>query len=118
MQAEAGALSGSGVGVRTDLAGYEGSGFVGSFTAAGDRAAVSFTNVVAGTPTFASGITPGLHAGERRGDRRRAGVGALLGTGWGWGIKTLRGVTLTANQHRRDPARLGLHDVDYLEIVP
>jgi hypothetical protein len=49
VEAENGTLQGSGVSVRTDLAGYSGTGFVGSFTSAGDTLTVSFPNVTAGT---------------------------------------------------------------------
>ncbi len=48
IQAEAGTWQGSGVGVVTTLAGYEGAGSVGPFSADGDSLSVSFPTVTAG----------------------------------------------------------------------
>jgi hypothetical protein len=121
VQAETGVLSGSGVGVRTDTPGYEGSGFVGSFTDQGDRATVSFSNVVAGTYD----IRIRYHAGSQQLndvvlDNGATTWGALFPpTGSGWGIKTLSGVVLPAGTHTVAIAKYwGWIDVDFIELVP
>ena len=52
IQAENGTISGSGVSILTEISGYEGVGYVGSFTNNGDFVNVTFNNVVAGSYTL------------------------------------------------------------------
>jgi hypothetical protein len=119
VQAENGVLSGSGVSVKTDFPGYEGSGFVGSFTNTGDSATVSFTNVAAGTYD----IRIRYHAGRLQentvainGTSRNE---AFAATGSSWGIKTLSRVTLANGTNTVSIIKgWGWIDVDYIEIAP
>jgi len=118
-QAENGTRTGSGVSVRTDLAGYEGSGFVGSFTVTGDTLAVNFPNVVAGTYT----LRIRYHAWtQQQNDLSINGAWrsqAYAATGSGWAVLAITGVALPAGTStitiRKD---WGYTDVDWIEIAP
>lgn len=118
IQAEDGALSGSGVGVLSDLGGFEGSGFVGNFTNAGDRLSVSFGNVAAGTYE----VRVRYHAWTaQQNDVMLDGASrneSFPETGSGWAVKTIAGVTFsggpTSIEIRKD---WGWMDVDWVEIA-
>ncbi len=121
VQAENGVVSGSGVSVNTQLPGYEGSGYVGSFSDTGDRVTVSFTNVTAGTHD----IRIRYHAGGQQlndvfvnnGTTRWSAL--FPATGSGWGIKTLSGVPLAAGTNTVAIVKdWGWIKVDSIEIVP
>ncbi|MFL5354199.1 CBM35 domain-containing protein [Archangium sp.] len=123
VQAETGVFSGSGVRVGTDPTGYEGSGFVGPFSDAGDRATVSFTNVTAGTYD----ILIRYHSwgsGRQQNDvivnnGTTAWSAIFPGTGSGWALKTLSGVPLVAGTNTVAIVKdWGWIDVDSIEIVP
>jgi len=119
VQAENAALSGSGVSVRTDYQGYEGSGFVGSFANAGDGATLSFTNVAAGTYD----LRIRYHAYNVQMNNV-----VINGTTWNknfpatgtdWGITTISGVALAAGTNVVSIIKdWGAIDVDYAEIAP
>jgi hypothetical protein len=105
--------------IEEDYAGYEGRGAVGPFANAGDRATVSFTQVVAGTYD----IRIRYHAGSQQvndvainGSSRSETFPA---TGSGWGIKTLSRVAMAGGTNTVAIIKYwGWIDVDYIEIAP
>ncbi|HEY0887058.1 MAG TPA: CBM35 domain-containing protein [Ramlibacter sp.] len=119
IQAENGTISGSGVSVKTDLAGYEGSGFVGAFTNDGDRLSVSFANVAAGT--YDINIRYKTDAPQE--NFVAVNGGTPLGQQWpatnpGWSVKKVPGVSLTAGTNVIEIIKYwGWINVDYVEIV-
>jgi hypothetical protein len=121
VQAENGVLSGSGVSVRTDLPGYEGSGFVGPFSSTGDRATVSFTGVTAGTYDLRiryQAWTQQLNDVVIN-NGTTTWSAAFPATGSGWGIKTLTGVPLANGTNTVALVKdSGYFNVDSIEIVP
>jgi hypothetical protein len=120
IQAETGTLSGSGVGVRSDMAGYEGTGFVGSFTTAGDKLTVNGSNMAAGTYD----INIRYNAGRLQHNTVQINNGTLRdvsfpATGADWGVKTLKWVTLANGTNAVKVIKgWGFMDVDSIEIVP
>jgi hypothetical protein len=121
VQAENGALSGSGVSVKADLPGYEGSGFVGPFSSFDARATISVAHVAAGTYD----IRIRYHASTRQVNDVVINKGtthwsALFpATGSSWGVKTLSGVALAAGTNTIEIIKdSGYIDVDSIEIVP
>ena len=120
LQAEAGTLSGTGVGIHTDQGGYEGTGFVGYFSDTGDRLTLSFPNVVAGTYDVRIRYQAWT---DQQNDVLIDDVPrneAFPATGDStWQVKTLAGVALGAGNHtiaiRKDWGWMG---VDWIEIVP
>lgn len=118
IQAEDGAISGSGVGVHNDLGGFDGSGFVGSFSNAGDRLTVAFANVTAGTYS----INVRYHAWtDQQNDVVIDGATrseSFPATGSAWSTKTLDGVTLAGGTNTVALVKdWGYVDIDYVEIV-
>lgn len=120
IQAENGTIQGSGVSVKTDLAGYEGTGFVGNFTANGDRLTVTFGNVAAGTYD----VKIRYHAWTaQQNDISINGAAATSqafpATGSAWAVKTISGVPLVAGNNSVAFIKdWGYTDVDSIEIVP
>ncbi len=119
IQAESGAVAGSGVTVRSDLAGYEGAAFVGAFTSAGDKLMIGFPNVVAGTYN----VRIRYHAwGTQQNTVVVNGVNrseSFPGTGSGWVVKTISGVALQAGSNSIGVLKdWGYIDVDWIEIAP
>jgi hypothetical protein len=119
IQAENGTLSGSGISVRSDMAGYEGSGFVGTFTDNGDKLTVSFANVTAGTYD----IRIRYHAwGAQQNNVVINGTSRdepFPATGSDWAVKTLSGVVLAGGTNTVAVAKeWGYVDIDYIEIGP
>ncbi len=117
IEAEKAALSGSGVSVHTDLAGFEGTGFVGTFTTAGDRLTATFGNVTAGS----TDIRIRYHAwGAQQNDVVVNGTKrseSFPATGSGWAVKTLSGVSLAAGTNSVAIVKdWGYIDVDYIEL--
>ena len=118
-QAENASLSGSGVAIRTDFAGYEGAGFVGGFTATGDKLAAGFPNVVAGNYN----VRIRYHAwGTQQNNVVVNGASrseSFPGTGTGWVVKTISNVALTAGSNSIAIVKdWGYIDVDWIEIAP
>ncbi len=118
-QAESGSLSGSGIGIRKDFAGYEGTGFVGGFTATGDKLAVGFPNVVAGNYN----VRIRYHAwGTQQNTLVVNGASrseSFPGTGSAWVVKTISNVALTAGSNSIAVVKdWGYIDVDWIEIAP
>lgn len=118
-QAETATLSGSGVSIRTDIAGYEGTGFVGSFTSDGDTMTISIPNVVAGTYT----LWMRYHTWTDQQNDLNVNSGGWTSqwfpsTGTGWTVKSWPGKVLpsgtTTVALRKD---WGFIDVDWIEIV-
>lgn len=111
-------LSGSGVAVRTDVAGYEGTGFVGGFTTAGDKLTVSFANLAAGTYS----VRIRYHAwGTQQNNVAINGASrseVFSGTGSAWAVKTIANVTLAAGNHTVAITKdWGYINVDSIELV-
>ena len=118
LQAESGYVSGSGVGVRNNLSGFEGSGFVGGFTNDGDSLTLGFPNVAAGTydvkiryqawgPQQNGVVIDGVRRNE-----------SFAGTGAGWAVKTISGVPFAAGTHSVGVIKDWGHiSVDWIEIV-
>jgi endoglucanase len=118
-QAESGVLSGAGIGIRTDVAGYEGAGFVGGFTGAGATLTMGFPNVVAGTYN----VRIRYHAwGTQQNKVLVNGASrteSFPSTGSAWVIKTLSNVALTAGSNSIAVVKdWGYIDVDWIEIAP
>ena len=118
-QAESGSLSGSGIGIRKDFAGYEGTGFVGGFTATGDKLALGFPNVVAGNYN----VRIRYHAwGTQQNTVVVNGASrseSFPGTGSAWVVKTISNVALTAGSNSIAIVKdWGYIDVDWIEIAP
>jgi hypothetical protein len=120
VQAEDGVVSGSGVSARSDIAGYEGSGFVGSFTDAGDRVTVHFPNMKAGTYE----VRIRYHSGGPQQNLVQINNGQLrdvsfTSTGSNWAVKSLKWVTLADGANTVAILKgYGYFEVDYVEIVP
>ena len=118
-QAESGAVAGTGVGIRSNLAGFEGTGFVGSFTASRDMLTLGFPNVVAGTYSVRiryHAWTAQQNAVIVNGISRTESFPA---TGSGWAVKTLTGVTLSGGTNSVSVLKdWGYIDVDWIEIAP
>ena len=119
VQAESGTLAGTGVGVRSNLAGFEGSAFVGSFSADRDMLTLPFANVVAGSYN----IRIRYHAwGAQQNTVVVNGVArteSFPATGSGWVVKTLTGVALTGGTNSISILKeWGYIDVDWIEIAP
>ena len=118
-QAESGAVSGSGVGVRKDFAGFEGAGFVGGFTATGDKVTLGFNNVVAGTYN----IRIRYHAwGTQQNNLVVNGTSRSVsfpGTGGAWGVMIVSGVVLPAGSSSIAIVKdWGYIDLDWVEVAP
>jgi endoglucanase len=118
-QAENAAVSGSGVSIRKDFAGYEGAGFVGGFTATGDKLTTGFSNVVAGNYN----VRIRYHAwGTQQNNVVINGASrseTFPGTGTGWVIKTISNVALPAGSNSIAIVKdWGYMDVDWIEIAP
>jgi hypothetical protein len=119
VQAENGTISGTGVGVKNDVAGYEGSGFVGSFTNDGDRLTVAVSAQAAGT--FSVNIR--YHAWTDQLNNVSINGGAATSqsfpaTGSAWATKTITGVPLSAGSNTVTILKdWGYMDVDYVEVV-
>jgi hypothetical protein len=118
-QAETGAVSGTGVGVRKDFAGYEGPGFVGGFTTTGDKLTLGFPNVVAGNYN----LRVRYHAwGNQQNNVVINGTSrseTFPGTGSGWGVKTISNVALPAGSNSIAIVKdWGYMDVDWVEVAP
>ena len=119
IQAESGAVSGTGMGVRNDLAGYEGTAFVGGFTGTGDKLTMGFSNVVAGNYN----VRIRYHAwGQQLNNVVVNGVSrseSFPGTGNGWTVKTISNVALTAGSNSIAVVKdWGWMEVDWIEIAP
>jgi hypothetical protein len=119
LEAEIGAISGSGVSVRTDLTGYEGAAFVGTFTANGDKLSLSYANVVAGTYD----VHVRYHAWtDQHNDVIVNGAARdqfFPATGSGWGTATVSTVSLQNGMNTIAFSKnWGYTDVDWIEIVP
>jgi hypothetical protein len=119
IQAENTAISGTGVAARTDFPGYEGTGFVGPFSDAGDRITATFPNVVAGTYDvrirYASG---GLQLNDVIVNNTTWSQ-SFAGTNNTWGIATISAVTLPAGTTTLSIVKeWGWIYVDYLELMP
>lgn len=119
IQAENGTLSGSGVSVRTDIAGYEGSAFVGSFTNTGDKLTTTFPNVATGVYD----IQIRYHTWQvQQNNVVINGVSSSRNfptTGSNWAIAKITGVTLPSGTNSVAVSMdWGYIDVDYIEIVP
>ena len=119
VQAESGAVAGTGMGVRQDLAGYEGTAFVGGFTGTGDKLTIGFPNVVAGNYN----VRIRYHAwGQQLNNVVVNGVSrseSFPGTGNGWAIKTISNVALTAGSNSIAVVKdWGWMEVDWIEIAP
>jgi hypothetical protein len=120
IQAEAAAFSGTGASVRTDVAGYEGSGFVGPFSADGDSLSATFSNVAAGSYD--------INIRYNDNDAFQANTVAINGaarsegfpaSGAGWAIMTIPGVSLPAGTNVISFVKeWGWTNIDYIEIVP
>ena len=118
-QAESGSLSGTGVGIRNDFAGYEGAGFIGGFTGTGDKLALAFPNVGAGTynvriryHAWGNQLNAVVINGASRTE-------SFAGTGNGWAVKTISNVTLTAGSNSIAVVKdWGWIEVDWVEIAP
>ena len=118
-QAESGSLSGTGVSIRKDFAGYEGTGFVGGFTATGDKLAIGFPNVVAGNYN----VRIRYHAwGNQQNNVVINGATrseSFAGTGSAWVVKTISNVALTTGSNSIAIVKdWGYVDVDWIEIAP
>ena len=118
-QAESGSLTGSGIGIRKDFAGYEGTGFVGGFTATGDKLALGFPNVVAGNYN----VRIRYHAwGPQQNNVVVNGASrseSFPGTGSAWVVKTISNVALIAGSNSIAIVKdWGYIDVDWIEIAP
>ena len=118
-QAESAALSGSGISIRKDIAGYEGTGFVGGFTTNGDKLAAGFSNVAAGNYN----VRIRYHAwGQQLNNVVVNGVSrseSFPGTGSGWVVKTISNVALPAGSNSIAIVKdWGYIDVDWIEIAP
>jgi len=117
IQAESGTLSGS-LTVKTDLPGYEGTGFVGSFANAGDQLSVSFTNVVAGRYDIRIRYLSGnqVNTVATNGTLRSE---MFPDTAWAWAIRTISRVTLVSGTNTVAISKeWGWIEVDYIEIAP
>ncbi len=118
-QAESGSLSGTGVSIRKDFAGYEGTGFVGGFTATGDKLAMGFPNVVAGSYN----VRIRYHAwGNQQNNVVINGTSrseSFPGTGSAWVVKTISAVALTTGSNSIAIVKdWGYIDVDWIEVAP
>jgi uncharacterized ubiquitin-like protein YukD len=119
IQAEDGVLSGSGMSVRTDYPGYEGSGFVGCFSDAGDRATVSFSNVAAGTYDLRIRYQAGIRQLNNVTINSTTWNESFAATGNSWAITTISGVTLPAGTTTVSITKdWGWIAVDYIELAP
>ena len=119
VQAENGAVAGTGMSVRNDLAGYEGTGFAGGFTGTGDKLTMGFPNVVAGNYN----VRIRYHAwGQQLNNVVVNGVSrseSFPGTGNGWAVKTISNVQLTAGSNSIAVVKdWGWMEVDWIEIAP
>jgi hypothetical protein len=119
MEAESGSLAGAGISVRSDMAGYDGTGFVGQFTSDGDTLKVSFPNVVAAT--YAVRVRYQAWTDQHNDVIVNGAVydQTFPATGSGWGVATLTGVTLPAGTSsialRKNWGYIG---ADWIEIAP
>jgi hypothetical protein len=118
LEAEDGVTSGNGVSVRTDVAGYEGAGFVGSFTVNGDKLTLTYPNVVAGTYT----LRVRYHAWtDQHNDVLINGAThdlAFPATGSDWAVATISGVTLPSGTTNITLVKnWGYVDIDWMELA-
>ena len=119
VQAESGAVTGAGVSVRKDVAGFEGTGFVGGFANSGDKLTTVFSNLAAGTYNlrvrYHAWGTQQNHIvvnGKSRSEMFPA-------TGSMWAIKTLTGVALTTGANTVAIVKdWGFVDLDWIEVAP
>ncbi|HEY0165707.1 MAG TPA: CBM35 domain-containing protein [Jatrophihabitans sp.] len=119
VQAETGTLTGSGVSVRSDLPGYEGAGHVGSFTDNGDKLAVSFPNMTAGTYDLRIRHRGGAQQNTVQVNNGQLRDVSFPATGDAWAVKTVPWVTLADGANVINLIKgWGYMDVDYVEVVP
>jgi mannan endo-1,4-beta-mannosidase len=113
-------VSGSGVSVKSDISGFEGTGFVGSFETNGDRLSVSFPGVAAGTYS----LRIRYHAWT---DQQNNVIvnGALRSEPFpatgasNWTVKTIAGVPLIGGTNTVELTKdWGWIHVDWIEIAP
>lgn len=122
VQAENASWQGSGVAVHNDLAGFEGTGFVGSFTANGDSLSANFTGLAAGTYT----VTIRYHAwGPQQnnviinGASRSVQWPASTPTTSDWVTLSIPNVSLTAGTNTVTISKdWGYIDVDWIQVTP
>jgi hypothetical protein len=119
VQAEAATWSGSGVSVKTDVSGYQGSGFIGNFSNNGDTLTVNFPNVVAGSYD----IRIRYHAwGAQENTVSVNGAARTVqfpATHPNWSHATISGVQLPAGSNTVVITKdWGWINVDLVEIVP
>jgi len=119
VQAESGTATGSGVSVRTELVGYEGAGYVGDFTNAGDTLAVRFPNVVAGIYNLKIRYHAWTPQQNDLAINDASRSQPFAATDSNWAVLTIPGVALPAGAStitiRKD---WGYIDVDWIEIAP
>jgi len=119
VQAETGTISGTGIGVRTDVAGYEGTGFVGNFTANGDKVTLSFPGVDAGT--YEVRIRYQAWTAQQNYISIDGGANqdvSFPATGSAWATVTLTGVSLVNGTNTVAVLKdWGYMGVDYIEIA-
>lgn len=118
VQAENARVAGYGVSVKTDLPGFDGAGFVGSFSNGGDSLTATFLGVAAGT----GDLHIRYHAwGAQENTVVVNGVTrseSFPATGSGWGDKILSGVSFASGTNEIAIVKdWGYIDVDYLEIA-
>ena len=120
IQGESASLFGTGVSFKTDVPGYEDTGFIGPFSDAGDKASFTFANVTAGTYNInIRYLTTGNQQNNVviNGSLQSQVFPATGGTTWG--IKTITGALLATGTNVIDITKdWGWFSVDYLEIVP
>ena len=118
-QAESGTLAGTGIAVRKDIAGYEGSGFVGGFTNNGDTLTLSFPNVMAGTYNLRIRYHSAGNQQNQVIINGKPRSESFAATGGGWAVKTISGITLAGGTHAVAIAKeWGWMDVDWIDLVP
>jgi uncharacterized protein (DUF2141 family) len=119
VQAESGTMSGSGVSAKTDVAGYQGSAFVGNFSANGDTLTIPFNNVVAGTYNLRiryHAWGPQENTVSVNGSPRTVQFPV---THPGWAVVTVPGIALPAgNSTVAITKAWGWINVDWVEIAP
>ena len=121
IQAENGTWSGSGVAVNTtDIAGYEGTGFLAWFSNAGDQMSVSFPNVAGGTYNINIRYATWSTAQQQNNLIVNGTSSSQMfpGTSSSWVVKTISGVTLAPGTNVISISKdWGFIGVDYIEIT-
>ncbi len=116
-QAENGALAG--VIVQTDVAGYEGNGFVGMFANADDRVSVSFSSVTARNYDIRIRYHAPANQYNRVAINGTSRSELFASTGNGWATTTLNSVPLATGTNTIAVIKeWGWFGVDSIEIVP